>query len=151
MPIKRRKAPIQESVDQEESWGQSKAETEKKELPIGWRILLFTSVGGLLLSIFGLFIWQTFFGNKRANEARDKAALEQYVEAGAELEAYANLHVTLDSFFHAQSIDDLLSISRHPDRVRPLMEDYYASHPLPSAKSDDSEDENKKPEMTVRV
>lgn len=32
----------------------------------------------------------------------------------------------MDDFFAAKSIDDLIRICRHPERMRPLMEDFYA-------------------------
>jgi hypothetical protein len=40
-----------------------------------------------------------------------------------------NIEHTLRGFFEAASIDQQLSFARDPQRVRPLMENYYRSHP----------------------
>jgi len=130
MPIKKKKRS-QIKNSQEENWGETDASKQKKTLPKGWNILLTFLIAGSLLLLFGLFMWQTFFGNRQANEARDQIARESYIEPGSEKDAYGNIKKAVTAYFSSESVDELIALCRQPSRVGPLIEKYYEDNPLP--------------------
>lgn len=44
----------------------------------------------------------------------------------------ADIEKSVRSFFEARTIDEMLAFVRNPDRIRPLMVDYYKRHQMPS-------------------
>lgn len=111
----------------EENWGTQSA--SQRPIPFGWFILV-----GLLLS--GGVIWSL----TRVTESDDKvheiriAAENVLIDDEREDQEAVRLidaiQMTTRQFFRATTIDSLLKFVRQPDRVRPLMEIHYASHPV---------------------
>jgi hypothetical protein len=111
----------------EENWGAESA--VHRSIPWGWFVLI-----GLLLA--GGLIWSL----TRVKEADDKmrgvqvAAQSVLVddekedrEAGRLID---NIHTTTKEFFDATTLDVLVRAVRQPERVRPLMENFYADKPI---------------------
>jgi hypothetical protein len=112
----------------EHDWG--KHSTDHKAIPWGWFVLI-----GLILG--GAVIW-SLSGVKEADNQADKIRVEtQSVlgnDAQEELEASQlidRIDVITRKFFDTTSVEALLRLVRHPERVRPLMERYYEGKPIP--------------------
>jgi hypothetical protein len=98
-------------------------------VPWGWLVL----VALILAGAIGWSLWQVSQGEQKTDtfyaevtreqeeDARQTKAAEEFVE---------RVETTLRSYFAADSIDELAKWVRHPNRVRPLMEAWYATHPL---------------------
>jgi len=114
-------------VPLEESW--SDTSRPRPPVPWGWFALI-----GLICA--GAVVWSITQLNTHAdqpiavrqeslaslkNEEREKA------EAGAQVDRLLN---TARAYFNADSVDKLATLVRQPERVRPLMEEWYKSHPL---------------------
>jgi hypothetical protein len=113
--------------DAEENW--DKAAAERKPVPWGWFVLV-----GLLLT--GALAWS--ISQVQQAEAMLKEAQNQglsIVNASAVSDQQTILTIermerTLKAFCEASSIDAMLPLVRQPATVRPLMERFYAQHPL---------------------
>ena len=112
----------------EREWG--KNSTYRKAIPWGWFVLI-----GLILG--GGMIW-SLSGVKEADIQADKIRVETQSMVGndakEELEA-AQLIDRIDAitrkFFDTTRIEDLTPLVRHSQRVRPLMDHFYGSKPIP--------------------
>jgi hypothetical protein len=116
---------VSPSVVVEEAWG--RREEEKRPVAYGWFIL----VGVLFLSAILWSFNKVRFSEKNAVTVAANAARERNFES----EQDAHIAKTIDQmdrtarvFLAATSINDLAGICRDPDRVRPLMEDWYRRH-----------------------
>jgi len=111
----------------EEDW-ETKKSTPKK-VPLGWLVVL----GGVF---FGGIIWslvEVGDSEKQTDELEFQAEKTLEVDAEEELAAERmvdTIEEVVRNFHDSRSIDELLKYVRHPERVRPLMEDYYSRHAL---------------------
>lgn len=111
----------------EQDWG--KVSTQQRNIPWGWFVLI-----GLLLA--GAAIW-SLAGVKKADVKAEQIRVETesavFKDEKEEQEASQLIEridaVTRD-FFNAASVDAMVPLVRHPERVRSLMEHYYSEHPL---------------------
>ncbi|BDS08790.1 hypothetical protein NT6N_38300 [Oceaniferula spumae] len=110
---------------QEEEWGRKPT----KSAPVGWIIL-----GGLFL--VGLAVWALIALRDGQDEmASAVVKKEELAESRAkeDQEARDNMQRmknTVRQYLAAESIAAKLAVSRHADRVKPLMEHYYETHDL---------------------
>lgn len=111
----------------EENWG---AEGKQhRQIPWGWFFLI-----GLLL--VGGVAWSLTRVTKSDEKAAEIRIATQTVlgeDAKEEKEATElidKIEATTRQFFDAKSIGELLQSVRQPDRVRPMMEKYYADKPV---------------------
>ena len=112
----------------EQNWG--KHSTYHKAIPWGWFVLI-----GLILS--GGVIW-SLTGVRDAEVRADRTRVTTKsvlgTDAQEELEA-SQLIDRLDTitrkFFDTTNVNALARLVRQPERVRPLMERYYAGKPIP--------------------
>ncbi len=112
----------------EQDWGSES--TRHKSTPWGWFVLI-----GLILASGA--IWSLSGVKKsevKAAEIRVAADTSIDQEAKEELEASQlidRMEAVTRKFFATTSVDALARLSRHPERVRPLMESYYGGKPIP--------------------
>lgn len=107
----------------EHGWA-AKAE-EHKHIPWGWFVL----IGVVIVGTLGWSLTHMRKGQAKVQEVQ--ATTENLIKEEAKEEEAANrLLEDMDKvsaqFLEATSIDELLKVSRFPDRVRPLMEKYYS-------------------------
>lgn len=110
----------------ESDWGS--ASTQQRQIPWGWFALI-----GLLLA--GAAIWSL----TQVQEASSQAVQVQVETANAlEKDAQENEDASLlltrienkiRRYFKTSSVAEMIPMVRHPERVKPLMEGYYASIP----------------------
>lgn len=111
----------------EEEW--SRAVARRRPLPLGWFALV-----GLVLA--GAAIWSLSHIRQAETRVEDehKQAAELVKGTAARDRAFerkvGEMEQRVKQFCEAASIEAMLPMVRHPDQVRPLMEQYYAQHPL---------------------
>ncbi|MEO5913054.1 MAG: hypothetical protein ABIS50_02395 [Luteolibacter sp.] len=111
----------------EKDWGG--ASGHHKQIPWGWFVLI-----GSMLS--GAVIWslsQVNDSGSQAMQVREETATVLKKDAREEQEAgdlLKRIDTSTRRFFKATSIAEMLPLIRHPERVRPLMELYYAQFPV---------------------
>lgn len=111
----------------EEAWG--KPATDTKRIAWGW----FALVGSILA---GAVIWSlTRVKTADARAAEIRTTTESVIGSDAQANQEAGnlidrIDATTKCFFEASTITDLARYVRQPERVRPLMERYYATVPL---------------------
>ncbi|MGB6222333.1 hypothetical protein [Haloferula sp.] len=98
----------------------------------GWFVLVFLLIGGLALTSAILILRSP----ESEAEVSKQAAVERMEEdETADAEALALVETVEESlrrFMASESIEELLPTVRDPERVEPLMRDWYARHPMPS-------------------
>lgn len=103
---------------------------------------LIALVGIVFLSLLGLGISLVVGARGGESTGEGSLSIQGRMEAqdAEELEArrlLAEITATLEGYCSATTIEERLPFIRHPERVRPLMEDYYRNRPfenLPGAK-----------------
>jgi len=100
-----------------------------KRLPWGWLVL-----------IAGVFAAGIIWSLKEVGSAEErdvslkinaKSVLDREIEEDLSAEqTIQTIEEAARNFYDSRSIEELLKYVRHPERVKPLMEDYYARHPL---------------------
>ncbi|MFD0894451.1 hypothetical protein KBB96_06475 [Luteolibacter ambystomatis] len=111
----------------EETWNDR--ERARRPTPWGWFALFGLICGGAV-------VWSLVHlssNSTKPETARDEsvARLEQDARENAAAEVRVDrITDTARSFVAAASIDQMLPLVRQPERVRPLMEGWYARHPL---------------------
>lgn len=111
----------------EETWNDQ--ERARRPMPWGWFVLIGLICGGAV-------IWSLV--NLSSNSTKPEAARDESVarlEQDARENAAAESRVdritgAVRAFVAAGSIDQILPLVRQPERVGPLMKDWYARHPL---------------------
>ncbi|MCP5536337.1 MAG: hypothetical protein H7A51_08910 [Akkermansiaceae bacterium] len=113
------------AVSSEDGWGVA----VKKAPPLGWFVL-----AGML--ICGLAMWAavTVFKaepERKVTEAEKKELVIDKIKETKEVRQTLNaMRSCVSGYLTATSIDEKLAFVRHPERVRPLMEHYYQTHPM---------------------
>lgn len=121
------------SLPLEETW--SDENRESKPVPWGW----FALIG---LGCIAAVSWSisSLLESQRAPETAMTRAITTFdkeEQEKAEAEATVDrIMACLKSYFEAGSIDLLLPVVRHPERVRPLMEQWYQTHEWKASKLD---------------
>lgn len=115
------------AVADENAWGTTEA--TKNPLPWGWFALL----GGVLA---GAIVWSVsrmvegknqVEGVRQMADAKATSVEESDDKIAAEID---RMTLVVRRFCEATSVEEMVRWVRHPDRVRPLMERYYAANPL---------------------
>ena len=112
----------------EQDWGLRA--TEQRHVPWGWFVLLLLILGAAAL-------WSLSAvkkGEVRVNVHRVASESKIDTEASEELEAAQlidRIHETTRKFFTATDVEHLAKLSRHSERVKPLMIAHYATKPIP--------------------
>ncbi len=111
----------------EENWGTGSA--HHRPIPWGWFALI-----GIVLA--GAVIWSV----TRMTEADEKAVkiladsqnllIDDEKEEREAAQLIDRIHKTTKEFFDATTVNGLIRNARQPERVRPLMESYYAANPM---------------------
>lgn len=111
----------------EQDWGKESA--KHRSIPWGWFVLI-----GMVLA--GAAVW-SLAGVKKADvkaaQIRGDAESVLVKDEREEKEAAAlieRLDAVTREFFSATTVEALVPLVRQPERVRPLMEQYYSEHPL---------------------
>lgn len=121
------------SMPLEDTWSSESKPT--KPMPWGWFVrigLIF--VGGAVWSMTHM---ERHKDRPESARAQDIETLDQEIKERAEAEATVNRIIqSVRDYCEADTIDKLCAVSRQPDRVRPLMEDWYRKQPLKAAKFD---------------
>lgn len=111
----------------EANWG--KASVEQRHIPWGWFALI-------ALGLIGAVFWslsQVSESDKQAVQVREETATVLKNDAAEEREATQmidRIESAVRRFFRAGSIDEMAPLVRQAERVRPLMEDFYARNPI---------------------
>lgn len=111
----------------ENDWGS--ASTQQRQIPWGWFMLI-----GLVLS--GAALWslsQVREAESQAKQVKSEAAtmLENDAKENQEAARLLNrIETQIRRFFKSGSVSERIRMARHPERVTPLMEAYYAKEPL---------------------
>ena len=102
---------------------------EDQNFPLGWVVLV--------ACIFSAAILWSLFNLKEGSEKsallKEETKALQKKEEQEEITVEAQVTVierTTRNFFDSRSVEEMLRYVRHPKRVRPLMEKYYAAEPL---------------------
>lgn len=107
----------------EQSWADGTI--KQRQIPWGWFVLI-------ALALITALVWsltRVQEGEVQVQQVREKAETALMDDATANEEASAlinQIKSTTEAFFAAADIDTLARLVRHPERVRPLMENYYA-------------------------
>ncbi len=111
----------------EHDWG--KESNHRKRPAWGWfAVIGIVLSSGVLWSLYGVKEADAKAGQIRSTtEAARKNDAEEDLEAGRLIE---KMGATAREFFECASVDALARLVRHPERVRPLMDDYYRDKPL---------------------
>ena len=115
----------------EQKWGTTAS--RRNPIPWGWFALI-----GLLIT--GAVVWSLTRVHKadvQAVQIRTSTASTLLNEAKEDLEAAQaidRINATLRAFFNATTVDALIPLIRHPERVTPLMRQYYADKPVFSSR-----------------
>lgn len=118
---------LPEAPELESAWGNETV--DKRPLPWGWFALL----GLLIAGGIGWSIVHVIKADPQLEAIRDEAESTLVREERSVLEArelIEGIQQAIHAFCAASDIEELLRVSRHPERVRPLMEDHYQRHPL---------------------
>jgi len=112
----------------ENNWGDHKKNT--KPIAWGWFALL-------AVLMVGATIWSLYNIEKSGNQTRTiqeeaKSLLSKEEEEERDAARMIDqMEVTLRKFHTATTVSSLLPLVRHPERVKPLMEQYYGNKPVP--------------------
>jgi hypothetical protein len=94
---------------------------------------LWISIGLLLVAGLGWLIFKISQTEPVVvTELMDTQSLidrEEQIERDA-LQTITSIREVVVRFYESSSVDEMLKYVRHPERVGPLMKDYYAKHPL---------------------
>jgi hypothetical protein len=126
--------------DPEREWLEFDRESDDDLVPMGWFVLL--AVG--LFGILGWVVFQTNMGDsesdlidvKIANQLlgrdldRPKGAEAEESEREAAEVHFNKMEKVMTEFLSAESLEEMIKWVRHPERVAPLMESYYARNPI---------------------
>lgn len=114
----------------EENWLHDPA--KRKPAPWGWFALAgLAAAGGVVWSLSGLRDADKEAMQERAAATETIRSIESdYQSAEAMVERLSEL---LAAYCEAETIDDLVPLVRHPQRVRPLMEAYYRDREIQPA------------------
>ena len=136
---------VPEILGPESEWLVAAEAKEVTIVPMGWFVLLFAGLGGVL-------IWAFFQGRGEVEgtveagplpntmidqEAYDRLgqSVFRYDEAKLMEDAardYNEMEVILRGFLSAKTVEERRKYVRHPDRVKPLMLDHYRRFPIQS-------------------
>lgn len=111
----------------EQSWGDEAV--EQRQIPWGW----FALIALVLITALVWSLTRVQEGEVQVQQVQEKAETALMDDATANEEATAlinQIESTTEAFFAATDIDTLARLVRHPERVRPLMEDYYAERSI---------------------
>lgn len=111
----------------EQTWGESSE--QRLPIPWGWFVL----IG---MAIVAAVVWS--LANLRESEEQahsirtetESVLARDEIEEAEARELIERIDNTLRIFFDASSVDLLARLVRHPERVKPLMQEHYAMHPL---------------------
>jgi hypothetical protein len=102
---------------------------EDRNFPFGWVVLVACIFSAAILwSLFNLNE-----GSEKSALLTEEAKATQKKEEQEEINVEAQVTViekTTRNFFDSRSVEEMLRYVRYPQRVRPLMEKYYATEPL---------------------
>jgi hypothetical protein len=118
---------VQVQEDEEEIWG--RAPVAARRMPWGWFIL-----AGLI--VIGSLLWSFRGARSVARETTQVRQAEEESRAAAALaqreaeDLVERINRAVAAFTAAASIEEMIKLVRHPDRVRPLMQEYYATNPI---------------------
>ena len=111
----------------EQDWG--KKPGRNRTIPWGWFVLILIGLAsGIIWSLSHLTL-----STHQADQILADTASTLEKDARAEAEAtllISRIASVTKQFFRASTIEDLMPLVRHPDRVRPLMEHHYAANPI---------------------
>ncbi|MGE9267101.1 MAG: hypothetical protein ACQKBY_03300, partial [Verrucomicrobiales bacterium] len=121
--------PVAAARLREDVEGEWQAEHEgggKRPVPIGWFVLI-------SLFLIAALAWGALQMRAEAPVAKNPSAASEPEEEIRREDAaayYTSLERVVRGYFEAESIAEKLRYVRHPERVKPLMEDYYERFPL---------------------
>jgi hypothetical protein len=111
----------------EQAWG----EDSKRHLPIPWGWFVLIGMAIVSAVTWSLFNLSESEGQAQAIRTETVSALaEEEVEEAEARELVERIENTLRIYFDATTVDLLARFVRHPERVKPLMRDYYERKPL---------------------
>jgi len=118
-------APLLAITDPEEQWRKAQSSQSTRRIPIGWLIL-----SGLIALALGFTVFQQIStkGDDITNKQLEKARLLVEAEAKARDEdqkLYRKIHDTVNSFWAASSLDELLPHCRRAEEIKSKAENYY--------------------------
>ncbi|MDB4386782.1 hypothetical protein N9Z15_01075 [Akkermansiaceae bacterium] len=126
----------QKVVNTDEEWMKRVPAGNSTAVPMGWFVLVI----GVMALIVSWASYQLVFAKKEVVVDVDsntpsglEAPLGREVEEKERIEAassYDALESQLGAYFSATTIEEKLKYVRHPERVEPLMRDYYSRHKI---------------------
>jgi len=109
-----------ESVEQ--PWGAAHA---RKPIPWGW----FALVGIAMLAALMWSLTRVKHSESKFTEVKKQAVVAEKSEAQEEMEAMRTIEMLeegIRNFYDAASVERMITLIRHPDRVGPMVRQYYA-------------------------
>ncbi|MDA7931461.1 hypothetical protein N9821_00490 [Akkermansiaceae bacterium] len=126
----------QKVVNTDEEWMKRVPAGNSTAVPMGWFVLVI----GVMALIVSWAAYQLVFAEKEVVVDVDsntpsglEAPLGREVEEKERIEAastYDAIESQLGAYFSATTIEEKLKYVRHPERVEPLMRDYYSRHKI---------------------
>lgn len=136
---------VPEIIGPESEWLVTAEAKEVTNVPMGWFVLLFAVLGGVLIWVFSQKIGDvegTVEAGPLPDSIIDQETYDQlgqsvfrYNEAKLMEDAardYDEMETILRGFLSAKTVEERLKYVRHPDRVKPLMLDHYRRFPIQS-------------------
>ncbi len=128
--------PVVEKSLPENHWGEQK--TEIKKLPWRWYALISLAIiSAIFWSKYSYQTMQKMHSSSAeiSQNISNKPPIVEKVNDDFEVAKAASMQMdqmtaAMRGYLSATSIDELARYVRHPERVRPLMEDYYKNHPI---------------------
>ncbi len=132
--------PEKMTFDPETDWLEDDEERGKLAVPVGWFVLL---GAGLL----GVLVWGAFQSLSNRNDTGDSKegtngegasevgiskTLSPEVEHAKAEKHFVDMEKVVANFLAAKSVEEKAKFVRHPERVLPLMKEYYESHEIES-------------------
>ena len=136
---------VPEIIGPESEWLVTAEAKEVTNVPMGWFVLLFAVLGGVLIWVFSQKIGDvegTVEAGPLPDSIIDQETYDQlgqsvfrYNEAKLMEDAardYDEMETILRGFLSAKTVEERLKYVRHPDRVKPLMLDHHRRFPIQS-------------------
>jgi hypothetical protein len=103
---------------------------DSKPVPYGWFVLIFLVIAGLVATSAVLILRSSGGLGQEAKQAAVERLEEDAEEDQEALKLVEAVEATLRKYIAADSVEDLLPLVRDPERVRPLMDAWYARNPI---------------------
>lgn len=123
----------QQVVENDPESGWQEALEEQRPVPYGWFVLIFLLVaGGVVTAVLWPAGETSSSGVEEAREASAGHLMEDEMATREAERLVAGVEAKVREYANAGDINEMLQHVRDPERVEPLMRDWYAERPFPA-------------------